>query len=507
MPLPPVVTPAAPAKPRRRVARPFTLPHFRRWASDLLLDTGTSWHLESFQLAFVEDLFSGCPECWLIIAEGNGKTTLLAGLALYHVEHRPFGAVPIAAASREQAEIMYRQAEGFVLRSESLHRPMHSTVAAAKGKQKTEVPRFTCLEGYRRINHAAGGRIQVLAADDATGDGVIPTLGIIDEPHRQKDLSLYRTWAGKLDKRNGQLVTVSTAGEPGSDFEETRERILASATEVSVKGSFTRAASDQLILHQWALPDDADPQDMRAVKKSNPFSGVTVSSLRKKRSSPTMTPKRWLRFTCNRPERDVECWLGPNADRIWADLAHPYEIDPAKPIFVGIDIALKQDTSAVVQVQRRPDGRWHATCRIWTPTEDRPVDVTDVMQHVRTIAKGQLISAAFDPRFFDVPAKMLGDEGLAMAEVTQSVDMMTTAVSFLYTAIMGGQITHDGDRAFSRQILNAIPRYNERAFTLAKAKSLGKIDAAVALAMAYDQALRHEAPEPSVYVERGLRTV
>src|SRR3990167_7233568 len=167
-----------------------------------------------FQSAFADDVFSGCPECWLVVPEGNGKPSFVALLALYHCEHRPHAAVAVAASSREQSEILYRQAEGFVLRSERLHELVHSPIQAAKGKRKTTVPRFVCLEGYRRINHHEGGRIQVFAADDRTGDGVIPTLGIIDEAHRHRDLALYRTWAGKLDKRGGQLIAISTAGVP-----------------------------------------------------------------------------------------------------------------------------------------------------------------------------------------------------------------------------------------------------------------------------------------------------
>lgn len=45
-------------------AAPFTLAHFRAWSSDLILDTGESWHPEPFQEAFAEDLFAGFPECW-----------------------------------------------------------------------------------------------------------------------------------------------------------------------------------------------------------------------------------------------------------------------------------------------------------------------------------------------------------------------------------------------------------------------------------------------------------
>jgi len=291
-------------RPRRRY-RPFTLPHFRAWASDLILDTGQSWHLEPFQAAFIEDVFTGCPECWLVVPEGNGKTTLVAGLALYHCEFHPFAAVPIAASSREQSEIMYHQAEGFVLRSERLYASVHSPIQAAKGKRKTEVPRFLCLEGYRRINHHQGGRIQVFAADDRTGDGIIPTLGILDEMHRHRNLALYRTWAGKLTKRDGQIVGISTSGEPGSDFEQTRERIRQAAPLVTRKGSFVRARSDRIVLHEWAVPEGEDVENLRVVKRANPFTGITLAKLREKRTSPTMTLSHWRRFVCNLPTRSV----------------------------------------------------------------------------------------------------------------------------------------------------------------------------------------------------------
>ena len=461
------------------------------WAADLILDTGKPWHPEDFQAAFVADLFAGIPECWLVVPEGNGKTTLLAGIALYHCEFRPFAAVPVAAASREQAEIMYRQAEGFVLRSPRMYAPVHSAIAAAKGKQKTDVPRFVCLEGYRRINHHGGGRIQVFAADDRTGDGVLPTLGIIDEPHRQRDLSLYRTWSGKLAKRDGQLVAISTAGEPGSDFEETRQRIRESGTSER-HGSFLRVEGKRIVMHEWALPPTADPEDLDAVKSANPFSGITVDLLADKRQSPTMTPHHWLRFVCNRPSLDFDNWLGPDAVRIWDGLTDPWTFTDRAPTWAGVDIGIKRDSSAVVAVQRRPDGRLHLRARIWVPTAAEPVDVTDVMRHLRDLAgRYDLKAVSFDPRFFDVPAKMLEDEGLPLIEIPQSVERMTQIVGDLYAAVTGGTVSHDSDPLFTAQVMNAQPRFNERGFTLAKGKSRGRIDAAVAASLAVDRVLRH----------------
>jgi phage terminase large subunit-like protein len=146
-----------------------------------------------------------------------------------------------------------------------------------------------------------------------------------------------------------------------------------------------------------------------------------------------------------------------------------------------------------VALQRRPDGRLHAVCRIWAPRSDRPVDTTDVMRELREMAERyQVESVAFDPRLFDVPAKYLEDEGLPMVEVPQSVERMTQAIGGLYEAILGKSITHDGDEGFATQVLNGVARYNERGFTLAKGKSRGKIDAAIALSLALDRAQRTE---------------
>jgi phage terminase large subunit-like protein len=348
----------------------------------------------------------------------------------------------------------------------------------------------------------------VFAADDRTGDGIIPTLGMIDEPHRLRDLSLYRTWAGKMAKRGGQIGTISTSGEPGSDFEETRARIRDSATEVQRQGSFARFVSGRVVLHEWAVPEDADVDDMDVVKGANPFSGITVEMLREKHDSPTMTRHHWLRFVCNRPTRDSDVWLGPNGDQLWRDALAPYAFKKGPRTWIGLDLAIKRDTSAAVTIQRRPDGRYHAKLRVWVPAADKPIDLTDVMQHVRDEAKRYNVeTVAFDPRFFDVPAKLLGDEGYPMVEVAQSVEHMSAAYGSLYEALNRVQVTHDDDPTFASHVLSAVPRFSERGFMLDKGKSRAKIDGAAALAMAYDQALRHEAPEPSVYEDRGMVSV
>jgi phage terminase large subunit-like protein len=115
------MTTAAPAKPRtkgRGPARPFSVAHFKRWALQFELDNGKPFKLEGFQQKFIKDVFSGKPVCWLVIPQGNGKTTLVSLLALYHIEFTDFGSVMVSAATREQATTIAQQAHAMLIRSE-----------------------------------------------------------------------------------------------------------------------------------------------------------------------------------------------------------------------------------------------------------------------------------------------------------------------------------------------------------------------------------------------------
>ena len=171
-----------------------------------------------------------------------------------------------------------------------------------------------------------------------------------------------------------------------------------------------------------------------------------------------------------------------------------------EPVWVGVDVALKHDSTAIVWVQQRDDGRWHADAKIWNPTEDGRLDVTDVMHTIRQLAdRFDVREVSFDPRFCDLPAQQLLDEGLPMVEIPQSLQRMTPAVGATFEALKRGEITHGADAAFTAHVLNAVPRMNETGFTLSKGKSRGKIDGAVALCIAYHRA--NSKPDVNVAAE------
>jgi phage terminase large subunit-like protein len=381
------------------------------------------------------------------VPEENTKTTTAAGLALYHGEHRPTAWVPVAAASKEQARWLYGQAEGFVLRSPRLRQV------------------WKAQEGLRRIKGlasgaAAGSMIQVMAADDRTGDGAIPTLCIIDELHRHRDLKLYRVWRGKLGKRGGQLVAISTAGEPGSEFEATREQIRQTATKTGRRGrTFLRAEQAELVLHEWAVPEDGDVEDLDLVAEANPFSGVTVDSLGRKRSSPTMTLAHWRRFCCNLPTRTV---LSAITEAEWYAAGVDDEIPEGEPVWLGADLAFKWDTTALVPLWWRDDGY-----RLLGPTVilEPPRDGNSLDPHLiedailRIHERNPIHTCVVDRSKAEQLAEWIAEEtGATVVERAQSNKYAVEDYNQWMEALRTGSLHHTGDQGLTRHVLNATAR-------------------------------------------------
>lgn len=387
---------------------------------------------------------------WLVLPEGNGKTTFLGGFGLYHADFTPFAEVLLAASSRDQCGVLFGQASGFVIRSPGFR-------AIGKGGSG----RFRVFDGYRRIvSLRTHGRLQVFAADDSTGDGVIPTLCLLDELHRHRDLKLYRTWVGKLDKRDGQAVAISTAGEPGSEFEETRERIRRESPDVTRIGKHTRAAGPEVILHDFALEPGDDPEDLALVKQANPFSGVTLESLARKRGKPTMTLAHWMRFVCDLATRTEEAAVG---EREWSLAASKTlrDIPEGSSVDVGVDFGWKWDTTAIVPLWE-PSGlpRVFGRAKILSPPQDgtslppESVQVAFEEMHARTPIRRVVLDPNAGGRGFI--GWLEANIGCEVAEYEQTTVPMALAYERFMEQLRTGALQHCEDPDFTRHVLNAI---------------------------------------------------
>jgi phage terminase large subunit-like protein len=497
--MPSTMSPRSASRPE-----PFSVEHFARYCHGLRLDNGERFVLEGFQEQVAADVFAGFSEVWKIVPEGNGKTTFMSALALYHGDYTESAFVPIGASSREQAEILYRQAEGFVFRTPGLRE------------------RFKCQEGYRRIKCLrTGGRIQVYAADDRTADGIIPTLALLDELHRHRNLRLYRTWRGKLLKRAGQIVTISTAGEPGGEFEDTRAIIRRTALEVTVEGCHTRAVGDDIVLHDWAVPKTSQATDMDMVAAANPLASLTAEVLRRKRDSPTMTPEHWLRFVCN-----LATSLDGNGvlPEDWDALAEPgLEVDPESEGFGIIDLGWKIDTTGIGVLLWCSDER-----RVVTDTLvlEPPVDEAQIVEAIldREDRWPRLRGWVMDPNAGAQQMAQLLEKGEHPLQVeresgpiefvahSQDNAPMSQGAARIDEAIRNRWLVHDGDRKLRSHVLNAVRkatgpekyRFDRPRDAQGEKRKRYPIDLFTALIMGHNVAVDELGSGASVYEDRGL---
>ncbi len=415
----------------------------------------------------------------LATPRGNGKSSLggaLAVWALFDDDATGAPQVPIVATTIGQG---IRSCYG---------------VAVSMIKAEPELLRraliYTGVSTPRVTVPFNEGELFPVSNDPDGLQGLDPSLAIVDEIGFQpvESWDSLRMGAGKRERS-----TIIGVGTPGFDHDNALYHVRKAHRE--------GAALPGLHFREFAAPDGCAVNDRRAWRHANP--AIRAGFLRESalETDIGITPEGHFRlFRLGQHIEGVESWLGPNGRSIWDGLARPYDFGAGEPTWAGVDVGIKRDSTAVVAVQRDGKGTLHATCRAWVPSADEPVDVTDVMEYIRELARAYDVQAvSYDPRFFDVPAKMLTDEGLPLVEIPQSVERMTGVVGALLELVKRGELAHDGDPVLAQHVLNAVARFNERGFTLAKAKSRGRIDAVVALALAVDRAL-HTDPVPEVLI-------
>src|SRR6516225_6049013 len=88
-----------------RTLKPFTVEHWRAYSERVILDTDDYWELEPFHIEVIKPILAGVTEVWAVLPEGNTKTTLMAGFALYHCDYTaaPGCRSPRARATRPRS--------------------------------------------------------------------------------------------------------------------------------------------------------------------------------------------------------------------------------------------------------------------------------------------------------------------------------------------------------------------------------------------------------------------
>jgi phage terminase large subunit-like protein len=479
-------------------APPDELAAFERFCGNVLTtEDGRPFVLRDFQRAILRDYFAAAREIVVVIPKKNGKSSLAAALALWHLLSVPFAEAMIVAAARDQAGIVLRQVTGFVRRSPQLR------------------ARLKIVQREVR-NDELDGRLRVLASDVDTVDGQLPTFVAVDELHRHKRAELYGVLRDGLGPREGQLLAISTAG----DSEDTPlGHLRAAAYELPGlrrEGAHRYVSTGTFAFHEWALDPEADVHDLALVQTANPL--VPLEELRERHDSPTMADWQWKRFACG-------IWAQGELSAIhaqeWAAGADPELAipDEAEGPFVGVDLGWKWDTTAIVPVWIKGggwiDGRTldPPRGRVWVRSEEPPtayvgravvlvpprdgssMRVDDVFDACAGVAE-QYAGSTFvlDPQAEGEHLAQrldaeIGDECRVVTH-SQSNLAMTRASSRLAEAIAGGRLHHSADPVLTQHVLACGIRQVGAGWRLAKQRgSSAPIDAAIALAMALSAGL------------------
>jgi hypothetical protein len=277
-------------------------------------------------------------------------------------------------------------------------------------------------------------------------------------------------------------------------------------TDVSRRGrTFTRAASSSSVLHEWALPEDGDIEDMDLVMEANPFSGVSLEYLTEKRELPGMTSGHWSRFTCNLASRVETAAI---QEREWAQAKVDDVIPEGIPIWAGLDVAWKWDTTALVPLWWRDEEfRLLGPAKILEPPRDgsslNPDEVERILYELNE--RNPLHTVVMDTHRAEQLATWISDElGVRVIDRVQSNPFAVDDYERFMEALRMGWLKHSGDAGLTQHALNAItrilpqgdPRFERPHPSRFGIQAVRVIDALVAAAMVHATAV----------VEMGVNT-
>ncbi len=418
---------------------------------------------------------------YISVPKKNGKTELMAALALWFLiaSGEPAPLVACAAGSDDQADLIFGAAKIMCEESPFL-------------RALTEV-----FDGEIQVKDSPGAKLVRVAASarrfGSNLDGKNIFVVICDELHVWEGDRGEIVWGtltrGTVARREPMVIQITTAGY---DRESICYRQYEHAKNVLADPEFDPAYYAYIA----EAPEGADHRDPKVWEAANPSFGTIMHEGFYQDQLSKQPENEFRRFYCNQWTRSADCWLPPGA---WEACRSPLEIPDGADIWGGVDVALYHDSTAVACCAWVED-RLVVRSRVWVPPKGGKTDISEVMAYIRELAdRYKWQTVAYDPRFFDIPAATLMDEGIPMLEVPQSAPRMVPACGNAWGLIVGGELAHNGDPILEDHVLSAQQRISEGGWTLSKSKSTSHIDACVAMVLALSEAT-HSEPETEASV-------
>lgn len=454
---------------------------------------------------------------YISVARKNGKSTFCAALGLllfcFDNPQEPAAEIYVAATKEQQAVIIHREACRMRDKSPSL------SALIKRNKNNLYMPSNSSF-------------FRPLGSDSDTTDGLNPHGVLKDELHawREHHRGLHEKLStGGASRRQPLEVIITTAGDDNSVIWEEEEEYARKVLESAITDT---VVSDILFVYIASIDKDDDPHDEKVWPKANPNLGVSVKLeyLREQSNEAKGKPtaaNAFKRYHCNRVVRSTEKAIDPV---LWKACSEAVDAPGGKEAYGGIDIGRVDDFASVGIVVpyniggEDEDGRpvkgydllsWSFTSE-GAIREMKPVPFVGWENHTRlAVNEGDTVSFAavqdkivelskeynvkswaYDPTF----AQQMGQEldevhGLPVFSFTQAPRHYNEPIREFLRALKDGRLRHGGDKLLGWQFGNLTIKKNYKDEWMPDksgktgAKQKGKIDAAVAMLMAFSEAL------------------
>jgi phage terminase large subunit-like protein len=392
------------------------------------------------------------------LSRGNGKTTLAAAIALYGLLGDGVeGAQVLCVASDErQAGIVFNLARRMV----ELEPRLSDRVQIFQ--DKLYVPTTDSM-------------LRTLPAEPGSLLGYDPSLCVVDE-------------LGVVTRATWEAISLTAGKRP-------RSLTLAISTPAANSDSIMwelvqvgRGGEDRgFYFVEYAAPADCEVTDEDAWYVANPALGDFLHLDGMRATLRTSRESSFRRFRLGQ-------WVEGDGEGLpagaWEECAIPGPIPEGEKVALGVYGSFTQDSAAIVAVSagERP----HIDLvRLWEAPEgahDFVVPILDIEEEIRqACGRWKVPLVMFNSSRWARSMQLLAEQGLTIANFTQSNAVETRATESFYEGVMNRQLSHSGNPELARHVGNGVLKIDARGarFTKETRHARRYVDALIATVIAY----------------------
>jgi len=464
--------------------------------------------------------------------KGNGKSPLAGGIGLYMLsaDGEAGSQVYAAAAKKDQANILFRDAVKMVQKSPALAKRIDPS--GGPGRE------------FNLAHHKSGSFFRPVSKETGkSGSGPRPYCVLADEVHEMPDRGILEMLErGFKFRRNPLLLMITNSGSDRSSVaweeHEHAVKVAAGHTEAVLDPTYVgEPLDDSTFSFVCSLDEGDDPlADPSCWEKANPLLGVTIT---RDYLAEVVAQAKAIPGKLNNILRLHFC-VWTDADTAWMTRAtlepNLHQFDPAdhagEPVWLGLDLSQNRDITALaaaVQTGVTEEGKptFDAWIEAWTPGDTMSArELRDKLPYTQWAREGHIHApqgesinyrhvaqtlAEYAQRY-DV--QMVAYDRYAFRRFEEEVDDLGLSVPFaehpqgglkkgkpsaegqeglwmpgslrlLEDALLEGRIRLRNNPVLISALMSAVTEEDKWGNRwLAKTRSVNKIDAAVALCMA-----------------------